>query len=92
MTTFVKPKQGKRVRNPDNNFAPLPSAGDFVQPSTYWHRRLAEGGIWMGSDPEDVAAQEAKAARAAKATTKTPAKASATKRDVKTEVTADKTE
>lgn len=45
MIVFAKPLPGMRVRNPDNNYKPLPAGGDYVQDSAYWRRQQREGGV-----------------------------------------------
>lgn len=42
---FVKPCDGKRVRDPMNNNAVIPAGGKRVQQNGYWTRRLLDGDV-----------------------------------------------
>jgi hypothetical protein len=44
-TLHLKPAEGFTILNPDNNYRPLRAEGEIVPASTYWRRRLAEGGV-----------------------------------------------
>ena len=55
---FVKPAPGKVVRKPVGGH--LPEAGDWVNPESYWLRRIADG------DATDETKAQAKAEKAAK--------------------------
>jgi hypothetical protein len=60
---FVIPKEGLTVRDPITKRA-LPATGREVGESFYWHRRLRDGDITLGTPPAASAAK--KPAEAAK--------------------------
>jgi len=71
MQIFVRPIEGRKVRNPDTGFGHLPANGDFVVRSPYWLRKIREGAVkTVDTSSEDKSTQSAKAATASKQTTK----------------------
>ncbi len=59
----VKPAEGLAIPSPDHGGKNLPPDGGWVESSTYWSRRLAEGDV--NDDTEAATAQEAAAEEAA---------------------------
>lgn len=43
---FLRPEQGRKVRTPDGGV--LPPEGAKVEMSSYWRRRLRDGGVVKG--------------------------------------------
>lgn len=56
---YVKPaRQGLVVRRP-HNARPLPAEGDWVEWTSYWMRRMAEGSVVKATPPKAKPAAKA---------------------------------
>lgn len=72
MPRFLVPANGRRVLDPQTG-RPLPAAGAWVEQSSYWVRRVAEGDV-VDKTPQQSSSPVAAPARA-------PKKAQATRQE-----------
>ena len=66
---FLKP-DGLKIPSPDHQGVDLPAGGDWVNTSTYWQRRLADGDV--SDDTDEQLKREAAEEQAAAKRAKTP--------------------
>lgn len=52
---YVKPKDGRTVRQPERGNEPLPAEGGFVPRNSYWFRRLRDEDVTPAEPPKKPA-------------------------------------
>ena len=64
---YVKPGEGRRIRQPNRNFRVMPDEGDYVSvDDVFYARCLAAGDVVKADDPAEVVERTAPASKRSK--------------------------